>query len=103
MIQALGIASGLNIDAEYLRIIQELRALGLYPSGNKITDAQKLAKAKIELTYKIKTKKEEKNLEQELKKQVSNENNENSKMSELEEQRLGAMTVAMLNKIYFGL
>ena len=53
MIQAIGNASGLSIDAEYLRIIQELRRLGLQPTGDKNNDAQRLAQAKAQLVQKI--------------------------------------------------
>ena len=104
MIQALGAASGLSIDAEYLRIIQELRSLGLAPSGNKYSDAQRLAQAKAELVQRIQ-KQEETNNIQELGVQVINQVDESqyAQRSEMEEQRLGAMTVAKLNRMYFGL
>ncbi len=104
MIQAIGVASGLSIDAEYLRIIQELRSLGLNPSGNKTVDSQRLAQAKAELIQRI-YKKEETNSTQELGVQVINQVDESqyAQRAEMEEQRLGAMTVAELNRIYFGL
>lgn len=105
LIQALGVASGLSIDAEYLRIIQELRSLGLSPTGNKSTDAQRLAQAKAELVQRIHKKEETTNSQQELGVQVISQVDESEyvQRSEMEEQRLGAMTVAQLNKIYFGL
>ena len=105
MIQALGNASGLSIDAEYLRIIQELRSLGLSPSGNKSTDAQRLAAAKAELVQRIHKKEENTNSQQSLGVQIINQVDESeyAQRSEMEEQRLGAMTVAQLNKIFFGL
>ena len=53
MIQVLGSISNNYIDGEYLRIIQELRRLGLQPTGNKANDAQRLAQAKAELVQKI--------------------------------------------------
>ncbi len=104
MIQALGNVSGLSIDAEYLRIIQELRRLGITPSGDKNIDAQKLAQAKTELVHKIQKKEEIKSAES-LGVQVVNSVDEsyNSERAEMEEQRLGAMAVAELNRIYFGL
>lgn len=104
LIQAIGNASGLSIDSEYLKIIQELRRLGLSPSGDKNTDAQKLAQAKAELVQKI-HKRDEVNSTQSLGVQVIDSVDEiyNSQRAEMEEQRLGAMTVADLNKIYFGL
>ena len=105
MIQALGNASGLSIDSEYLRIIQELRSLGLFPTGNKATDANRLQKAKEELVHRIQKKEETTNSQQELGVQVINQVDESeyAERSEMEEQRLGAMTVAQLNKIFFGL
>ena len=105
MIQALGNASGLVIDAEYLRIIQELRALGLTPTGNKSTDAQRLAKAKAELVQRIQNKEDNANSQKELGVQVINQVDESEYAirSEMEEQRLGAMSVAQLNRIFFGL
>lgn len=105
MIQALGAASGLSIDAESLRIIQELRSLGISPTGNKSTDAQRLAQAKAELVQRIQKKEETTISQQELGVQVINQVDESeyTQRSEMEEQRLGAMTVAQLNKIYFGL
>lgn len=105
MIQTLGNASGLVIDAEYLRIIQELRALGLTPTGNKSTDAQRLAKAKAELVQRIQNKEDNANSQKELGVQVINQVDESEYAirSEMEEQRLGAMSVAQLNRIFFGL
>ena len=41
-----GTASGIMIDSEYQRIIRELRALGIEPTGNKTTDKAKLEEAK---------------------------------------------------------
>ena len=105
MIQALGIASGLSIDAEYLRIIQELRTLGLSPTGNKTTDAQRLAQAKAELVQRIQKKEETTKSQQELGVQIINQVDESeyAQRAEMEEQRLGAMSVAQLNRIFFGL
>ena len=105
MIQALGKASGLSIDAEYLRILQEMRAMGLVPTGNKSVDAQKLARAKNELVQRILKKEETTSSQQELGVQVINQVDESeyAQRSEMEEQRLGAMNVAQLNKIFFGL
>jgi len=105
LIQTLGNASGLVIDAEYLRIIQELRALGLTPTGNKSTDAQRLAKAKAELVQRIQNKEDNANSQKELGVQVINQVDESEYAirSEMEEQRLGAMSVAQLNRIFFGL
>ena len=104
MINAISNVAGLSIDAEHLKIIQELRRMGLEPTGVKSTDAQKLAKAKAELIQKI-HKKEEVNATQSLGIQIINSVDEKfyTERSEMEQQRLGAMTVAELNKFYFRL
>ena len=104
MIQAISNSYGLSIDAEHLRIIQELRRLGMQPTGNKAIDAQKLAQAKAELIHKIQ-KREETKSEQSLGVQVIDSVDETyySERAEMETQRLGAMTIAELNRIYFGL
>ena len=104
MLQAIGSAGGLNIDAEYLRIMQELRRLGLTSTGNKDADAQRLAQAKAELIDRIKNS-ENQDRSQSLGVQVVGavDEAENAKRSEMEEQRLGAMNVAQLNRIFFGL
>ena len=103
LLQAINSISGLRIDAEYVKIIQELRTFGIAPTGNKTTDAQKLAQAKAELIQRIKHKEEETNNVQELGVQVVSpvEETQYAQKSELEEQRLGAMTVAQLNRLYF--
>ena len=104
MINAIGNASGLSIDAEYLRIIQELRRLGLQPTGDKNNDAQRLAQAKAKLVQKIQ-KQDETNTIKSLGVQIINSVDETyiAERSEMETQRLGAMTVAELNKLYFRL
>lgn len=99
-----GISTYGHYNAEYLRILQELRRLGISPSGNMEIDKGKLEQAKTELIEKIQHKQEE-NDKQAVGVQtigVVNDVEEN-KRSEMEEQRLGAMNVAELNKIYFGL
>ena len=105
MVQALGISNGLSIDTEYLRIMRELRSFGLSPSGNKTKDAQRLSQAKTELVQKLQNREEISNSREDLGVQVINQVDESgyAVRSEMEEQRLGAMNVAMLNKIYFGL
>ena len=104
MINALGNANSLSIDAEHLKIIQEMRKLGLSSSGNMQVDIQKLAEAKTELIEKIKSR-ENKDTTQSLGVQVISQvdDAEYSKRAEMEEQRLGAMNVAELNKLFFGL
>ena len=56
MLNPLGNAKGTSIDAEHLRIIQELRRLGHDTSGNMQIDAQKLNEAKTELIDKLKNR-----------------------------------------------
>lgn len=88
-------------DPEYLRILQELMKLGIAPSGNKEIDKSKLNKAKQELIEKIKTKEENDNKSARFQPLNPVEENEDPKRAEMEEQRLGAMTVAELNRLFF--
>ncbi len=98
MVAAIG-AVGPHSDPEYLRILRELMQLGITPSYNKSTDKAKLQQAKAELVQKIETKQNE---ERQLQIQPS-EPSEKSERTKMEESRLGAMTVAELNRMYFGL
>ena len=95
----------LSIDSEYLRIIQDLRSLGLNPSGNKNTDKFKLEQAKKELIDKIQTKdnSNQQSKTEEFQKIFPVEDTSDSVRAEMEEQRLGAMNIAELNKLYFNL
>lgn len=87
MIQAIG-AINKYTDPEYIRILMELRKLGITPSGNKTIDRQKLVDAKRHLEEKFEIKKETApNIERE----------------KLEEQRTGATALAEINKILLGL
>ena len=100
MVAAIGAISSYS-DPEYLRILQELMQLGITQSYNKSTDKSKLQQAKLELTQKIQHKAEE---EQKQNLQVQPlEATQNAERAKMEESKLGAMTVAELNKIYFGL
>ncbi len=45
-VSALSASAGYAIDSEYQRILRELRALGIEPTGNKATDKAKLEEAK---------------------------------------------------------
>ena len=91
-------------DAEYLLILQELRRLGLAPTGNKSTDKMKLEQAKAELIHKIQEREQE-SQKQSLQIQTVDavDEAEYAKRSEMEEQRLGAMTVAELNRYFLVL
>lgn len=99
-ISSIGQYSQFN-DAEYLKIIQELQQLGISPSGNKTTDKSKLQQAKLELVQKIQIKQEEEQ-KQELQIQPLS-GIQDSQRAQMENERIGAMTVAELNKLYFGL
>lgn len=113
-----------NRDYEYYRIMQELIALGIAPSGNKASDKAKLAQARQDLVNKIAEKRVEQAEPQrqaiktyETKEEYAVTNDKKSEFEnvlsdtesryttheELERQKLGAMTVAQLNRIYFGL
>ena len=98
MVQAVGAigAIGKNPyeDPEYMKIIQELLKLGLTPTGNKAVDKGRLEAAKQELAEKIQDKFQE---------QMQQGNVQDTQRSQMEESRLGAMTVAELNKILHGL
>ena len=95
-------ARGAYNDPEYMRIIQELRSLGLAPSGNKDSDKAKLQQAKTELIHKIQEKDNEQNGNSIHVQTIAPVDEvQDNKRAELEEQRLGAMTVAELNRLYF--
>ena len=91
-------------DPEYQRILQELMRLGISPSGNKNADKTKLEQAKAELIQKIQNKQQE---EQKQALQVQPieavQDNQSVSRSEMEEQRLGAMNIAELNRLYYGI
>ena len=100
MINAIGGLS-LQFDAEYQRIIQELLSLGITPSGNKAVDAAKLAHAKAELVNKIKAKQTaEANANLQVQTIEPADAAEKNVQTEMEEQRLGAMNIAELMRLY---
>ena len=97
MIQAIGAIGGnsnLN-NPEYVRILQELKQLNIRPTGDINVDKARLEVEKQKLTQKIEEKIEDKN--------IPAQNNEMAERSQMEIQKLGAMTVAELNKILHGL
>ena len=100
MVAAIGAISSYS-DPEYLRILQELMQLGITPSYNKSTDKSKLQQAKLELTQKIQHKAEEERMQSQQVQPL--EAAQNAERAKMEKSKLGAMTVAELNKIYFGL
>ncbi len=87
MIQAVGAISH-YADPEYIKILMELRKLGITPSGNKTVDRGKLIQEKQRLEEKFKVE------EQAL---------PNLEREKLEEQRTGATALAEINKILLGL
>ncbi len=91
-------------DHEYQVILQELMRLGIAPSGNKAIDKAKLEKAKAELVEKIIQKEKNNNSSDSFAKTIAPvEEVQDGKKAEMEEHRLGAMTVAELNRLYFGI
>lgn len=97
MIQAIGAIGNENPykDPEYIKIIQELGRLGVAPTGNKRVDKARLESEKLKLAQKINEK-----IQQAAPQEEQNDKVQRSKM---EEERVGAMTVAELNKILHGL
>ena len=87
-------------DSEYQQIIRQLLALGITPSGNKSSDKARLQIEKDKLVNKIAEQNQPKENFIETLIQV---NEENGLRQTLEEERLGAMSIAELNKYYFGL
>ena len=73
--------------------MMEMRKLGLTPTGNKVVDKAALEAEKNKLAEKVQAKLEIKNVDK----------TDDSQRAMLEEQKLGAMTVAELNKILHGL
>lgn len=96
MIQGIGAIGKENSfkDPEYMRIIQELFKLGLAPTGNKNVDKTRLETEKHKLAQKIMRKMQE---------QQQVQQNDNVQRTQMEEQRLGAMNVAELNKLLHGI
>lgn len=87
MILAIG-AINQYTDPEYIKILMELRKLGITPSGNKTIDCARLVQEKHRLEEKFEVK------EQAL---------PDIEREKLEEQRTGATALAEINKILLGL
>lgn len=96
MIQGIGAVGKENVynDPEYRQIIQELFKLGLAPTGNKNADKARLETEKRKIAQKIMQKMQE---------QQPVQQNDNVQRAQMEEQRLGAMNVAELNKLLHGI
>lgn len=94
-INAISMSSGMTIDSEYQRIMRQLRAYGIEPTGDKSVDKAKLQR--IEQT------KESQN----SKLQNPNDNNQKSEKEVSSEQFVdkgqGTDQLAMLNKLKLGL
>ena len=92
MIQAIGPIGGVE-DPEYKRIIEELRKLGIRPTGKKFIDKARLTEAKSEQAEKM--------LESKI--QKSNDDNTDKEREQLERVKIGAMQLAELNKILLNI
>ena len=106
MIGAIGaVNSRGGIDQEYQRIMYELGTLNLQPTGDKGVDKARLEAEKGKIVDKINEKIDEKTQAKgsDFQEAMVASQQENMMREKLEEQRLGAMTVAELNKIYFNL
>ena len=99
---AIGSYSSNFQDPEYIKVLKELMQMGITPSGNKNADVSKLKEAKTELIEKIQTKLNEEQ-KQELQVQPLEASKESQQAQQLEYAKTGAMTLAELNKLYFGL
>ena len=101
--------SGNNVDIEYKRIIQELRALGLSPTGNKEIDKSRLNAKKAELLERVKAtekvQKAEKSNEEgnDFKGTVKSLQDASEARKLLETERTGAEMLAQINRMYFGI
>ena len=93
MVQAIGAIGGHKsplMDPEYMKILQELRELGLTPTGDKNIDKARVETEKQKLAQKIEEKMETKQPEN---------SGEMAQRASMEVQKIGAMNVAELNKI----
>lgn len=95
MVQAIGAIGNQpnKMDSEYMMILMDLHKLGLKPTGNKAVDKATVEAEKIKIAEKIQDK---------MGVNVT-EKTENPERSKMEEEKLGAMNVGELLKIYHGL
>lgn len=84
-----------RIDYEYYRIMQQLKALGITPSGNKSTDKARLNAEKNKIINKLE--------EKEFIETLLQIQEDNTTKEQLEIDRPGAQKLAELNRIHFGL
>ena len=104
MIQAISAINSYK-DPEYMRIMRELMTLGIAPTGNKDIDKEKVENGKANLIEKIQEKGDntKSNATSQAEYFAPPENVQDPQRAELETQRLGAMNVAELMKIYHQL
>ena len=89
-------------DYEYYRIIMQLQALGISPTGNKNADRARLTLEKEKLVNKIaKSQNNTKINDNEFLETLATVKEDDLQRQSLEKQRLGAMTVSELNRLYF--
>ena len=95
MIQAIGAIGSSNFqnDKEYKLIISELTQLGIKPTGKKPIDKARLEEEKEKLMQMLKTQSEKRPAD----------DNKNTQIARLEEERPGAVTLAELNKYLHGI
>ena len=104
MVAGIGKISYITKDVEHYTIIQQLKALGITPSGNKELDRAKLTVEKNKLIQQTQAKsnaKEEKKAS--FKNILVQTNEENNIKNQLELEMLGAKTIGELNRIYFNI
>ena len=79
-------------DHEYIMILQELRRLGIAPTGIKHVDKARLEQAKAEKAQKV--------LENKIESSPQKADEEREKLEQL---RTGAMALAQINRILLGI
>ena len=98
-----GIGHNNYMDYEYMQIIMELHRLGITPCGNKQADKARLQAEKAKIVKQIKLKAESAQRPEKNQLTDEKEKTELLEKAQLEEERLGAKTIAELNKILHGL
>lgn len=103
-ISALGqVATTVAMDSEYQRIIRELRALGLEPTGDKATDKAKLEAAKAQKSSQsncsMQTQAVENVNETEKTGAISNADSAKNETAAAAKNMTGAEQIAQLNKL----
>ena len=101
----IGIGGRKTDDYEYYKIMLELISLGITPSGDKIADKSRLKLEKNKLIHKIANVKAKENTSKESKfaETLNTVQEADIERRNLEKQKLGAMKVAELKRLYFGI